>query len=125
MQTFLLFFDWYFTDLPKKIYQIWANFLWYFKNYFSLSLLLKTFFYPWKMLYLSRGRGFDIEEWFGNLIVNTFSRMIGMVIRFFTIIFGIVVEILTVIAGLIFFIGWLIFPFLLIFCLVKGIQLAI
>jgi hypothetical protein len=124
MQIFSLFFEWYFTDLPKKIYQIWLNYLWFFKNYFSIEELLRSFFAPWKRIYFEKTtKGINLEEWFGNLTFNIFSRVIGMILRLFGIIIGILTELLTIIGGVLFLLLWLVFPFALIFCLVKGIQM--
>ena len=111
-------------DIPKKIYQIWINYFWFFKNFFSIDLLTKTFFYPWKLVTApKKGVGFDIEEWFGNIIFNIFSRFMGMIIKFVTIIIGIAVEIVVFILGIIIFVLWLIFlPFLL-FCLGAGLGI--
>lgn len=118
-----LFFSWYFNEVPKKIYQIWVNFLWFFQDFFSLSTLLKTFFAPWKQIYYVSSGGFNISNWFGNTIFNTFSRLIGMILRLIVILFGTAIEILVLIGGIVFFLLWLIFPFALIFCLIKGIIL--
>lgn len=123
MNTFALFFDWYFVELPQKIYRIWLNFLWFFKNYFSLGELLKTFFAPWKGYYFVSGRGLDIGLFLGNFIFNTFSRLIGMVLRFFVILLGVIVEIFVGIFGILFFSCWLFFPFLLLLFLFKGLKI--
>lgn len=124
MNNLALFFDWYFIELPQKIYQIWLNFLWFFNNYFSLSGLLRTFFYPWKGYYFSyRGGGFDPAKLLGNFIFNMFSRFMGMILRFFIIVLGIIAEIFVVIFGVLFFFGWLIFPVLLIFCFLKSLRI--
>ena len=123
MNNLALFCDWYFVEVPKKIYRIWVNFLWFFNNFFSLLDLLRTFFYPWKGYYYSyREGGFDPARFLGNFIFNTFSRLIGMILRFFVIIIGLAAEIFVVIFGILFFFSWLIFPFLLLFCFFKTIR---
>jgi len=118
-----LFLTWYFRDLPKKICHIWGNYLWFVRNYFSLSLLLKTFFSPWKRYYFTSKGRFDIGRWFGNFIFNSFSRIVGMILRGFVIITGVIGEIFVIFLGVSFFVAWLIFPFLLLYCLIKGITL--
>lgn len=116
------FFSWYFTEIPKKIYKIWLNYLWFVQRLFSLSLLLRTFFAPWKRSYFISGKGLSFQERLGNFIFNIFSRLIGMILRFIMIVIGIFIEIVVAIGGIAGFALWLAFPFLLIFCLIKGIQ---
>ena len=124
MNNLALFLDWYFIELPKKISRIWLNFLWFINNYFSLIDLLKTFFFPWKGYYYSyREGGFDPARWMGNLIFNTFSRFIGMILRLLVIILGIIAEIFIVILGILFFFSWAIFPVLLILSFLKGFKI--
>ncbi|HRR39270.1 MAG TPA: hypothetical protein P5570_00720 [Candidatus Paceibacterota bacterium] len=123
MQNISLFFHWYFIEIPKKIYRIWSNYLWFFKNYFSITELIKSFFSPWKRIYFEKKtKGIDLEEWFGNFIFNTFSRIIGIILRSFAIVIGIISELFAFVAGIVCFVLWLIFPFLLIFCLAQGIN---
>jgi len=117
----ILFFEWYLIDLPKKIYKIWSNYLWFFKNFFSIPDLLKTFFDPWKRYSFSSKGGFNIEEWFGNLVFNIFSRFMGALMRIVMIIFGTLAEIIVVILGILSFAGWIVFPIFLIFCLIWSL----
>lgn len=125
MPIITLFFKWYFVDLPQKIYQIWVNYLWFFRNYFALSELLKSLFAPWKGVHFrKRTIGFEIGEAFGNFVFNIFSRMIGFIIRTFFLLIGGVAEIFTACCGVVMFIFWITFPFFLGFCLVQGIQLV-
>ena len=69
---FIQYFLWYFHDVPKEILKGWRNFLVFNFNYFSIPLLLKTFFSHWRQYKWSYGRGFDIarylEAFFSNLI---------------------------------------------------------
>lgn len=119
-----LFFSWYFFYLSKKIFQIWVNFLWFFKNYFALPELAKTFHYPWKGIYFRKSsRGLDIGELVANFIFNNFSRIIGAFLRLIFLVIGGIIEILVVIFGILFFLIWAVFFPFLIFCLIKGIQL--
>ncbi|MDD3735087.1 MAG: hypothetical protein PHO31_01255 [Candidatus Pacebacteria bacterium] len=121
MNIFSLFLEWYFVDLPSKIIDIWENFLWFFWRFFSIKDLTIHFFSPWRRQYFTYSGGFNIGEWFGNLVFNLFSRFMGMILRTILIVIGIVVEIIVVILGLLVFVFWIFFPFLIILSLLIAI----
>ena len=120
-----LWIFWYFFEMPKEILRGWRNFLLFSLNYFSIPLLLKTLFSPWKRYYWVRGRGFNIGEYLNVLSSNLMSRFSGALIRLILIIIGLIFEILIVIIGVIVFLGWLLLPILLILGLIFGIFLII
>jgi len=121
MNTFSLFLEWYFIDLPSKIMDILENFLWFFLRFFSIKDLISHFFSPWRRQYFKYSRGFNIGEWFGNLVYNLFSRFIGIISRTILIVVGVLVEIITVILGLVVFVFWIFFPFLILSSLLIAI----
>lgn len=91
-----------------------------------MAELLKSLVSPWKGVYFEKKSvGIEIGELFGNFVFNIFSRAIGAIIRLAFILIGIAVEILVIVFGILWFAVWAIFPFALIFSLIKGIQLII
>lgn len=119
-----IWFSWYFFEATREILRGWKNFLIFNLNYFSIPLLLKTLFSPWKRYYWQRaGPGFDIGEYFNVLFSNLTSRFLGAFIRCFLIIIGLVLELLIVIGGLIVFLGWILLPLFLILGLLFGLFL--
>ncbi len=64
-----------------------------------------------------------IEDFFGNLIVNTLMRLVGAVIRLIFIIMGVVSVLLCAVLGLAVLAFWLVLPFLLIYTFLQGINL--
>lgn len=113
---------WQFFDVPKELLLAWRNFLLFNLNYFSILLLLKTFFSHWHRYKWSYPRGFDIGKSLEVLFSNLISRVLGAVVRSFLLFVGLAVEIFIVFAGLIVFTGWLIMPALLILGLIFGFQ---
>ncbi|HXK32344.1 MAG: hypothetical protein A2Z68_00475 [Candidatus Nealsonbacteria bacterium RBG_13_38_11] len=113
---------WHFFDVPKGILKAWRNFLFFNFNYFSVVLLLKTFFSPWRRYSWSYGRGFNIQRYIEVFLSNLLSRALGAIVRSFLIVFGLITEIFIISLGLIVFLGWLILPALLIFGLAFGIK---
>jgi len=113
---------WQFFEMPGNILKAWRNFLRFNLNYFSIPLLLKTFFSPWRKYKWSCGKGFDIKRYFEALFSNLISRTLGVIIRSFLIIIGLLVEIFIIFAGTIIFLSWLALPAILIWGLIFGIQ---
>jgi len=114
---------WYFFEVPKNIISGWRNFLWFGFNYFSIPLLLKTLFSPWKRYSWSYGRGFDIARYFNVFVSNLISRFLGAAMRIVLISVGIIFEIFIFFLGLIIFLGWFLLPFLLILGTLAGFAI--
>ena len=117
--------SWQFFDVPKNILKAWKDFLDFGLYYFSVSLLIKTFFSPWRRYKWSYGKGFDIGKYFEAFFSNLIFRILGTILRCFLIIIGILFEIFIVFAGAIVFFGWLILPALLIAGLIFGFKVII
>lgn len=121
-----IFFEaliWQFFDVPKSILIAWKNFLLFNLNYFSLPLLLRTYFSHWHRYSYSYEKVFEFWKNIEVFVFNMMSRIIGAILRTFFIIIGAMVEIAIVIIGLIILLTWLVLPFVLIFSLLFGIKL--
>jgi len=116
---------WQLFDVPKGLIGAWKNFLLFNLNYFSIVLLFKTLFSPWRKYKWSYGRGFDIGRYLETFFSNLVSRILGAIIRSFLIFIGLMAEIFIVFAGLIVFIGWLIMPAFLIAGLIFGFKIIL
>ena len=117
--------SWQFFDVPKEILKVWKNFLKFNLNYFSVPLLIKTFFSPWRKYRMSYGKGFDIGRYIEVFFSNLLFRTLGAIMRSFLIILGLLVEIFIIFCGIIIFLGWLILPILLIFGLYHGFRILL
>lgn len=116
------YFQWHFSEMPKKILHIWKNYLRFYSYFFSIPLLLKTFFAPWRRYGWSYGRGFSIRRYAEVFISNIFSRCVGAVMRSFLIIFGFGAEIFVLIAGACLFLIWILSPAIIIISFCAGIK---
>jgi len=116
---------WQFFEMPGNILKAWRNFLLFNLNYFSIHLLLKTFFFPWRKYKWSYGKGFDIKKYFEAFFSNLILRTLGATIRSFLIIVGLLVEIFIIFAGIVIFFSWLILPILLIAGLIFGLNVLV
>jgi len=114
---------WHFWEVPKTIFNVWKNFIRFYFNFFSIPLLVKTFFSPWRGYRWHYGRGFDLGKYLEALVSNLICRFLGALLRFFLILIGILVEVGVIIVGFILFLGWLTLPILLIFGLYHGFRI--
>jgi hypothetical protein len=124
MNNLLLeYFIWHFFEAPLNILRAWRNFLLFNLNYFSLPLLLKTLFSPWRGYQWSYGRGFDPSRYLQTFISNSFSRLLGCFLRLTLILAGIITETIILFLGGLILLGWLFLPVVLILSFVFGIKL--
>ena len=111
---FTLWFFWHFYETPKFLFGVWKNYILFALNYFSLPLLFKSLFAPWRKYKWNYPRGINVAEFFNTLISNVFSRFLGALMRIVLIIFGILFQIFVIFAGFIIFLLWLLLPFIVI-----------
>ena len=121
----LLYLKWHFLEAPRTILISIKNVLLFNLEYFSVVLLLKTLFAPWKRYEWSSNRKFDIKKSMEALASNLISRSLGALIRGFIIVVGLIVEVSLIGVSVLVFLGWMILPLLIIFSLFYGIRLLI
>lgn len=125
MFTFFQYFIWHYYDAPRKILITWRDFLKFGLNYFSIPLLVKTLFSHWKRYSWSYGRGFDVWRYIFIFFSNSFSRVMGAIMRIFLIVVGVFVETIIFLAGPLIFFGWLFLPAFLLSALIYGLRLIL
>ncbi len=72
---------WLWTRGISEYILAWKNLHWFLYHYFSVPVLIQTFFAPFRRLSERRARGFDLEDWAGVFAVNTLMRVVGVVVR--------------------------------------------
>lgn len=81
-------------------------------QYYSLPLLLKSLFAPWKrLIILEKEPGFNLGVYLSNLSFNLISRGIGAFVRVVLFVAGCLTFIFVAVAGLLGFLLWIVFPF--------------
>jgi hypothetical protein len=86
-------------------------------DYFSIDLLLKTLFAPFRQISAGNVRGplsVQLQAWLDRLI----SRMIGGIVRIVVVVVGVFVLVCSIAAGLIVIAVWPLIPLVPIFCVV-------
>ncbi len=120
---FIQYLVWHFGDTLKGILRGWQNCLKFNLNYWSVLLLLRTWFSPWRRYRYSYGKGFSFSKYFEVFTFNTASRVIGAIMRSVLIILGLLTESVVVLAGVIVALFWLILPPLLIGGFLYGFKM--
>lgn len=113
-------FVWHFYEMPKFLFSVWNNFILFSTDLFSVPLLLKTFFSPWRRYKWDYPKGFNVAntgEFLSTLTINLFSRFIGVLAKTVLIIMGIIITIFILIIGITIIFTWFLVPFLIVFSL--------
>lgn len=121
----LQFWKWYYSGAIRGLIRIWKNFIIFVREYYSIPLLLRTLFYPWRRDITKYGGGFSFKKFFETLIFNLISRGIGFFIRSITIVIGLICLIGVIVLGILALIFWLILPLILLFFIIVGLLLLI
>ena len=100
---------WWYTDGWRARARLVADRLDGTIDYFSVDLLLKTLFSPFRQISAGRVDG-PLGDQMRALVDKLFSRIIGAFIRIIILIIGGIVIGLQVLLGLLILIGWMLVP---------------
>ncbi len=122
--TFVLhYINWHYTVAIIDLIRIVRNFIWFFYNFFSISILLKTLFSPFNKLGEGYKKSLKPTKWAETFLINTLMRIVGALLRSVLILLGIIFVILTAVLGTVFFFVWLLAPIFVLVLIVIGIKL--
>jgi ATP-dependent Clp protease ATP-binding subunit ClpC len=106
------FLTWHYSKGLEFYINWWLSYFNWINNYFSLALLIKTLFAPWKRLIeVDTSPGFNIKREFETLMFNIISRVMGAIVRFILFWVGIVLIFMTFLGGIFGMFFWVAFPF--------------
>ena len=91
-----IFVNYWYLEAPLKIVTFWAKLLAAIEHFLSLSLMIKTFFRPWKN---ERRKGFVV-----------YAIGISATLKFFIILFDLAVLALFLALGGLVFLFWILLP---------------
>ncbi|OHA17751.1 MAG: hypothetical protein A2664_04025 [Candidatus Taylorbacteria bacterium RIFCSPHIGHO2_01_FULL_46_22b] len=105
---------WHYTEGLRDMTRVWTNFLWFLYNFFSIPILAKTLFEPWRRIQEQKHRGgFSPEDIAETLMTNTIMRLVGALIRLCTIAIGTCVILVVFWGGILLYGAWLLLPALI------------
>lgn len=118
-QLAMSYFGWHYAAAFLGWWRLYANASWFIFNFFSVRILLGTFFSPWKRL---RENDSGETGMLGALIINLVTRLVGMAARTAVIgawLLSLALLTLGFCAALVF---WLAAPLVLFGILVWGVK---
>lgn len=116
------YFVWHYTLGFRSLTATWLNFMWFIFHFFSIALLVRTLFSPWKRMRAST-RSFDLNELLETIIFNILSRLFGALIRLSIIGIGIALLGVGLMVYGVLLIVWLAFPVILLTSCAYGLML--
>jgi len=115
--SFLLqYFVWHYGMALLDFLRVASNFYWCIWNYFSIELLARSFFVPWKRLNEAHS-GF-----LARAIVILVMRLIGILARLSVFAAATISFILLTISSVIAFVLWIVLPFVVVLLVIVGIR---
>lgn len=115
---------WHYTVALGAWWRINNNILWFLLHFFSVPLLLRTFFSPWRRLAESYPAGFSPGALAETLIVNVLMRLVGFVTRLIFLFFAVLVLAGAFLIGWLALAVWLVSPCLLSIAFLIGFYLT-
>ena len=112
---------WHYTSAFAEMWHVFKNFVWFTVHFFSIPQLMRSWFAPWKRITEDRGNSLSFEDLASYVVINLFSRVVGMILRSTIILSGLVALLLLITLGLLTFIFWLLAPACLIVSLYFGL----
>jgi len=107
------FLTWHYGEGLRFYIIKWTSYFDWTIHYFSLPLLIKTLFAPWKRLIIvDKKPGFDFKRFFETMTFNIISRIIGAIVRFSLFWVGLILFIIVFLGGISGLIIWVALPFL-------------
>ena len=119
------YLKWHYSKAFVSLTIVWRHFLEFIVDYFSIKLLFKNFFDPWKKMGDVYPKSFNLKIYFSVFMTNLIVRAIGMLLRTIFIILGLASLILLILLYPISIIVWLVLPFIIIGLFIFGITLII
>lgn len=121
----LSYFIWHYTQAFKDIYDLFKDFTSFIYHFFSIKILSKTLFSPWRKLSESYKKGWSLNAFFETLVVNFIMRIVGFFIRLSIIVAGLICLVVTVIIELVTFVLWLFLPAIITLLFISSLRLLI
>ena len=117
---------WHYGSSIHEMISIWKDIMWFWYNFFSMPILLKTLVLPFHKVHLKTERKMlDIEDIVGTFLINTIMRAVGFFLRLIILSIGVLFELVSLALGPIALIAWLFLPFLSITIALTGILMLV
>ncbi len=117
LRYFMSYLSWHYYTTNYFLIRFCLNYLADAEHFFSIGVLFKTLFYPWRrVVSVKEIPGWSISEWFQRLSFNLISRIIAFFVRLVLVIWGISTIIVLLIASCLLLVAWQ-------FCIVLSLPI--
>lgn len=120
----LTFLVWWYKEAFTRFFLFLRQFVIYLTDLFSVKLLLKTLFAPWKRDQIS-AEGQSLQQRFQVWSLNLTSRLIGAVVKLIVMLVFLAVASFALLLAIIAIIVWLLWPILTLAIIWYGIRLIL
>lgn len=100
---------WHYLDAPKFILELTGNYLFFVGHLFSVKVLFKTLFAPWRKLTAQKEKH-GLSGALDAISFNLISRFLGFIVRVSTIFTSLIFSFLVLLVGSFLFLSWLVIP---------------
>jgi hypothetical protein len=118
------YFYWWYGEALKRMLVYFRAFLLLAFDFFSVRILLKTFFAPWKRD-IASAAGMALEGKMKIFVLNLISRFIGMAVKSLTLFAFIIFFAFLLVVEVLVFLSWFFFPLLSLLGLIYGLSLIL
>lgn len=102
---------WHYIKAPKFIVFLIGNYLFFIGHFFSVKLLLKTLFSPWRKLTAQKEKpGINFGDILNVFAFNAISRVLGLIVRTISLFLSLIFFILVLVLGVFILLAWLFIP---------------
>ena len=117
----LEYLAWQYGSGVAEFLGLWRNIHWVLYRLFSISLLLRTFFSPFRRTSESYGKGFDPKRYAETFVINIVTRFVGAVVRSTLLIVAFSLQIAILFSGALLFGMFLLTPVIIPLGFVVGL----
>ena len=123
--VFYEYIAWQFGEGVREYLGAWQNIHWFLWRVFSVSLLLRTFFAPFRRTSESYGRGFDPSAMAQTFLLNLITRFVGMLVRSILLLIALLFQGAVLAGGSILFLCFLVAPIAVPLSVLAGILIIL
>jgi hypothetical protein len=118
------YFVWHYGLAIKKLTKIYGNLISFVFNFFSVPVLVASYFSPWRRL----GEDYPdksvyLFDYFSVFLVNLIMRLLGILMRTVIIVLGMSMTLAVILSYPLILAFWVALPLVVIVCFLIGISL--
>ncbi len=119
------YIGWHYGAAFRSIIAIWTNLMWFAVHFFSIPMLLRTLFSPWRRVQEQYQIRNGLQRFFEALVVNVMTRIIGMLMRLTIILCGLIILSVLFFGIVVFLIFWVLAPIAIVYIMFLGVLYLI